>query len=239
MDQTTTQAALAGVREWFDSPAQSAHYATPAAGEVADWEVAVLNHLPVGRVLDVGAGQGRLSRWLADHGHQVDATEVSVAMAVLADQLGTDQVAYHLLHDPLTLPFGKETFDGVVVSNTLCYLPGGELRIRFIRDQVARVLKPGGVAVLANHVVPTGVNRQAEIEIDQLYRPWRSRRSWVEPGDTHCGGGGYVHWFTRASLRAEIGAGQVFTVTADGLSPDGRHAWFVAGKTPTRGAGAQ
>ena len=73
---------------------------------------------PGGRVLDVASGSGRHARWLATHGHPVDAVDRDAeALATLSDARGVTTHCADLENGPW--PFEAGRYAGVVVTNYL------------------------------------------------------------------------------------------------------------------------
>ena len=93
---------------------------------------------PGDRTLDLGCGEGRVSRDLAARGHRVTAVDGSPTLLAAARE-AQDDVEF-LLADAADLPFSDETFDLAVAYNVLMDvqdMPGAI-------HEVARVLRPGG-----------------------------------------------------------------------------------------------
>ena len=96
------------------------------------------------RVLEVGCGAAQCSRWLADQGVHVVATDVSGGMlragAAIDASRGARRVPV-VQADARALPFGAATFDVVFTSfGVLPFVPDP----RRVHSEVARVLRPGG-----------------------------------------------------------------------------------------------
>ena len=88
---------------------------------------------PRGSVLDVAAGTGRHTTWLAERGHRVTAVDRdAAAMGLLADR--AEVVVADLESDPW--PLAGRAFDAVVVTNYLW---------RPLFGPLAAALAPGGV----------------------------------------------------------------------------------------------
>lgn len=101
------------------------------------------------RTLEVGCGEGRVSRDLAARGHHVVAVDASPTLIRLAHD-ADDSIAYARC-DASALPFTDESFDLVVFYNSLMDfddMEGSAL-------EAARVLKPGGVlCACVTHPLP-------------------------------------------------------------------------------------
>ena len=106
---------------------------------------------PEHRILDLGAGEGFVSLALREaFGSRVvalDAAPPILHQGVGRDLHGLGQA--WLLGDGAQLPFGDRSFDGVVCSEVLEHVEDDAAVVR----EIARVLKPGGVAALT---VPCG-----------------------------------------------------------------------------------
>lgn len=93
---------------------------------------------PGNRTLEVGCGEGRVTRDLATRGHRVvaaDATETLIRLAKDADPNSS-----YLRCDAACLPFRDESFDLAVFYNSLMDIDDMESAVH----EAARVLCPGG-----------------------------------------------------------------------------------------------
>lgn len=98
-------------------------------------------------VLDIGCGPGVMAEWLIEHGAMVVAGDKSGSMLASARRrLGTRGQVLHLdLSAPL--PLDADSFDVVVASLVLHYLPTWESPLM----ELGRVLKPGGRLIVSTH----------------------------------------------------------------------------------------
>ena len=105
---------------------------------------------PGRRTLDLGCGEGRVSRALAAAGHTMVATDSSPVLAAAAATLPPAPAA--VVGDAARLPFTDGSFDLVVAYMCLHDVDGMADAIR----EAARVLQPGGrLAVAIPHPVNT------------------------------------------------------------------------------------
>lgn len=93
---------------------------------------------PANRTLEVGCGEGRVSRDLAARGHRVTAIDASPTLIRLAND--ADPSSDYLQSDAAALPFAAESFDLVVFFNSLMDVDDMEVSVR----EAARVLRHGG-----------------------------------------------------------------------------------------------
>jgi len=133
-------------------------------------EVAAVGGLPPdAEVLDLGAGTGKLTRVLASRFARVTAVEPSAEMrALIAGAEVLDGTAE-------AIPLQDGSVDGVFCGEAFHWFDWSRAL-----EEIARVLRPGGVLVLCFNV-PSGETKpslpQAGWEIVKRYR-----RSGVEPG---------------------------------------------------------
>ena len=167
---------MAGAVDWYEQNAESlaARYEGVAPESVHGWLVDMLPSNP-GMILDVGAGTGRDSAWLASKGHEVVAVEPSAAMREVANGLypGT---SVRWMDD--SLPALKNVtrsglaFDFVLLSAVWMHVLPND-RARAFRKLV-NLLKPGGVLALTLRHGPAekerGIHSVSLAEIEGLAR---------------------------------------------------------------------
>ena len=93
---------------------------------------------PSGSTLDLGCGEGRLSRYLRAAGYRVAGVDAAPTMVQLA--AGHPDAAPAVIADAAALPFGNGTFDLVVAYMCLHDMDQMPLAVA----EAARVLEPGG-----------------------------------------------------------------------------------------------
>jgi SAM-dependent methyltransferase len=134
-------------------------------------------HLANPRLLDAGCGAGALLAELSARGRAVGIDFAASAIAITRDRgLGG------LLHADLQhLPIAAQAFDAVMLCDVLEHVPDDEQALR----EAARVLKPGGIAVItlpalaylwSTHDEALGHHRR--------YHPSRVRRIIADAGLT-------------------------------------------------------
>ena len=98
-------------------------------------------------ILDAGCGPGGNGAWLSRHGRVVGVDVSSDALGFVRRNRPEVVPAYGDLH---ALPFGSETFDVAVGVTVLYHLDHD----RVAAAEVARVLRPGGVALFVEPAFP-------------------------------------------------------------------------------------
>jgi SAM-dependent methyltransferase len=88
--------------------------------------------------LEVGCGEGRVARDLAQRGHTVVALDGSPTLTAMA--AATDPGGRYVVGDAAALPFGDGRFDIVVAYNSLMDVADMPASVR----EASRVLEPGG-----------------------------------------------------------------------------------------------
>jgi SAM-dependent methyltransferase len=109
---------------------------------------------PSGRVLDLGGGPGRYTIWLAERGYQVVLADLSPdLLAIARTQIaaaGVDQQVEAVVEvDACNLGrWPDASFDAVLCLGPFYHLPDPTERARAAQE-LARVLRPGGIAAVA------------------------------------------------------------------------------------------
>lgn len=135
--------------------------------------------------LDISAGDGLSTRMLAERGWRVVPTERKVSRP--------GWVATDLIHD---LPFRSASFDLVMMLEVIEHLPDIPHSLR----EIARVLKPGGIAIITTpnrlnvtsriHYLLTGFYKGRRAPLPYRYRV-EDGRNW------HVMGLNDFHWMAR------------------------------------------
>lgn len=126
----------------------------------------IIDQIPTGsRVLDLGAGTGRDSLYLAERGRKVVAADFSeFALEYFAEdatRLGVEQMVLSVEATPF--PFDGASFDAVYAHLSLHYMPTDATAATFA--EVARVLRGGGrFFALLNSVRDPELGTGREIE---------------------------------------------------------------------------
>ena len=100
------------------------------------------------RVCDLGCGQGRATRYLADQGAQAVGVDVSTKMLEIARRYEAAEprgITYVQADVERPDALAGETFDGVLCNMALMDIPNLEPALR----TVARILRPGGWLVFS------------------------------------------------------------------------------------------
>jgi ubiquinone/menaquinone biosynthesis C-methylase UbiE len=93
---------------------------------------------PGSRTLDIGCGEGRVSRDLAARGHYVVGVDLSPSLVRYA--IEADKRSQYLAANAAALPFPDGAFEAVVAYNTIQNVLELDRAVR----EAARVLAPGG-----------------------------------------------------------------------------------------------
>lgn len=129
-----------------------------------DMILPLLGNLEDKKILDIGAGTGRLSERMVKNGAEVFALDISKEML---DKIRTKKVK-KIIGDAENLDFSDDSFDIIVATFLIVHLKDPT---RFF-DEVYRVLKPDGKFLLTNinqRKAPAVKTAQGLIEIESYY----------------------------------------------------------------------
>lgn len=138
------------------------------------------------RVLDIGAGTGRIGKAFVDAGDFYAGVDTSLAM--LREFPANPNHGLLALADGRQLPFRNGAFDVVLFMQVL----SGANDSRGILDEARRVLRPGGSVVVGHTISPeSGIDAQMKNQLTTIleemqvswHRPRESRRQalmWLE-----------------------------------------------------------
>jgi SAM-dependent methyltransferase len=143
---------------------------------------------PGRRTLDLGCGEGRLSRDLVQLGHRVAAVDASPTMVAAARE-AAPEIETHVA-DAASLPFGDEAFDLVVAFMSLQDVD----RLDRAVAEAARVLEPGGLLCVA---IVHPLNSAGRFQGDDADSPFAIEGTYLEPSF-------YVDSFARDGLEMEF-----------------------------------
>ena len=140
------------------------------AGEQAVWKLTLrelfmerLLAEQASRMLEIGAGPGKDSRFFAAHGLQTTASDLSPSMAGLCHEKGLPACTADLYW----LPFAPLQFDAVWSMNCLLHVPRADLKE--VLRSIHWVLRPGGLFHFGAY---GGIDHEGIYEQDHL-RPQR------------------------------------------------------------------
>jgi ubiquinone/menaquinone biosynthesis C-methylase UbiE/DNA-binding transcriptional ArsR family regulator len=120
-----------------------------AERDVEDAMVGLMGERPVGRLLDLGTGTGRMVELFGEAAQSVTALDRSPEMLRLARaKLPVDQAEKYrlMIGDFNDLPFADASIDTVVMHQVLHYAQAPEQAVA----EIARVLAPGGFVLIAD-----------------------------------------------------------------------------------------
>jgi SAM-dependent methyltransferase len=125
----------------------------PGTEPEAPIDLAMIDHLiallgPTPRVLDAGCGTGRMARHLTDRGVRVAGVDLSSGMVAMARRDHPDVPT--AVASTTALPFADSSYDAAMYWYSTIHSPDHHLPR--ILDEAARVVRPGGLVLLAFQV---------------------------------------------------------------------------------------
>lgn len=100
------------------------------------------------KICDLGCGPGQVANYLHSKSLDVVGIDISPGMISEASRLNPD-VEFRL-GDILSIPFPKDSFDGMVAFYSLIHFPYKTLPLAF--EEIIRVLKPSGSLLFSFHI---------------------------------------------------------------------------------------
>jgi SAM-dependent methyltransferase len=131
-----------GAYHWKECDRRSRTFNPPL---VARYQVVADRITDAAHVLEIGAGDGRLTALLAESGARVVGIEIDdTAVRLASSALWRMENCAIAQADCYKLPFPTEIFDVAVMADVIEHLDEPESAL----EEAARVLKPGGVLIL-------------------------------------------------------------------------------------------
>jgi SAM-dependent methyltransferase len=177
---------------WEEQAAGWVHWARETDDAYWSYRDEFFSLLPAAgdRTLEIGCGEGRLSRDLVGRGHRV--VGVDSAPSLVAAARVADPASEYVVADAACLPFDDESFDFAAAYNSLMDIGDMEGAVR----EAARVLRPGSPFVIC---VTHPVNDAGRFEHDEpgaafLIDVYRGRRPYDEVWERYGTSIRFVGW---------------------------------------------
>jgi SAM-dependent methyltransferase len=117
-------------------------------------------------VLDLGCGIGRVSRYLADRGHEVTGVEIDPLLAGDLNRLSADEPVSAITGSATSLTgldLGRQLFEAVIAPQQLLHIVGGEVSRQKLLEGVRERLEPDGIAAFAISEWISEESREVEV----------------------------------------------------------------------------
>lgn len=138
----------------------------------------VLRLTPNDKVLEVATGTGLIALGLSSHFRQIDAVDFSQEMIRAAQKKAQESNIENVrfeVQDANALFYPSESYDAVIIANTLHILPEPEKALK----EIKRVLKPGGI-LIAPTFVHAGSKKAAFLSRLMSLTGFRAYNKWTE-----------------------------------------------------------
>ena len=135
--------------QWFDSSFYHKLYANRDEKEAADFIDELINELqppPKCRILDLGCGNGRHSKWLATKGF--DVTGIDLAASSIRDAKKHEHDTLRFYRQDMRKSFGQNYFDYVFNFFTSFGYFNASREDNKVISNISAALKPGGFLVM-------------------------------------------------------------------------------------------
>jgi SAM-dependent methyltransferase len=167
--------------------AVAAEYARKFQDEMDDkpFDRACLDHLirevgSLGPICDLGCGPGQIARYLHRQGAQTLGVDLSPQMIAEASRLNPE-IGFHI-GDMLSLPDPDDSWGGIAAFYCIIHIPGP--RVVDALKEMRRVLKPGGVLLLAFHTGDKILHLdnwwEKAVDLDFIYYPVDQMEAWLK-----------------------------------------------------------
>ena len=162
------------------------------------------------RILDSGCGTGRLAVCLAERGYEAYGIDVNPDFIEVARDKAKAQgvSAYFMTAEAEQLPFDDEFFDICIVFHVLEHVVDWKKTI----DEVARILKPGGIALFETNNALYPFPREVKYIPCLGYVPHKLRKKIIDmialrfPKLVEYSLTPAIYWFTHTGLRKVVSA---------------------------------